>query len=100
MEEALEAALALREEEWPKVIRGVRTRASKEQIDRFNNLRDFRDKVAREIELDPSIIAPKAALEAVAADPSAPVLLPWQRSLLRLQPAQESSSGTAQPNLL
>jgi len=100
MEEALEAALALREEEWPKVIRGVRTRASKEQIDRFNDLRDFRDKVARDIELDPSIIAPKAALEAVAADPSAPVLLPWQRSLLRLQPVQESSSGTAQPNLL
>lgn len=100
MEETLEAALALPESEWPKVIKGVRTRASKEQIDRFNDLRDFRDKVARDIDLDPSIIAPKAALEAVAADPAASVLLPWQRSLLKLPTTQESHRETAQPNLL
>ena len=86
MEEALEAALALPETEWPRVIRGVRVRATKEQVDRFNKLRDHRDKVAKEIGLDPSIMAPKAALEAVAADPTATVLMPWQRSLLGLEP--------------
>ncbi len=96
LEEALEKALALPEEEWPKMIRGIRTRATKEQIDRFNKLRDFRDKIAREIDLDPSIVAPKAALEAVAADPSAGVLLPWQRDLLRL----ESLPEPVQPRLL
>ena len=84
MEETLEAALALPEEEWPKVIRGVRVRSTKEQIDRFNSLRDHRDRVAKDLGLDASIVAPKAALEAVAADPSASMLLPWQRELLGL----------------
>ena len=100
MEETLEAALALPESEWPKVIRGVRTRVSKEQIDRFNHLRDFRDKVARDVDLDPSIIAPKAALEAVAADPSAAILLPWQRVLLKLPASHEKAPEPIQPNLL
>ena len=91
LEETLETALALPEEEWPKVIRGVRIRSTKEQVDRFNQLREHRDKVSREIELDPSIVAPKAALEAVANDPAAAVLLPWQRSLLGLQPLSEGA---------
>ena len=86
MEEALETALAIPEADWPKMIRGVRVRASKDQIDRFNKLRDHRDKVARDLQLDPSILAPKAALEAAAADQNAPVLLPWQRGLLGLPP--------------
>jgi ribonuclease D len=89
MEEALEEALALPESQWPQMIRGVRVRASKEQIDRFNRLRDHRDRIARDLDLDPSILAPKAALEAVAADPAAAVLLPWQRSLLGLSPLTE-----------
>ena len=90
MEETLEAALALPESEWPKMIRGVRVRASKDQIDRFNRLRDHRDKVARDLQLDPSILAPKAALEAAAADPMAVTLLPWHRELLGLPPLPES----------
>jgi len=66
------------------MITGVRIRATKDQIDRFNKLRDFRDKVARDLQLDPSILAPKAALEAAAANAHAAVLLPWQRQLLHL----------------
>jgi ribonuclease D len=89
MEEALSSALSLSESEWPQVIRGVRIRSTKEQVDRFNKLRDHRDKVALEIDLDPSILAPKAALEAVAADAKAPVLMPWQRELLGLEPLPE-----------
>lgn len=84
LDETLDAALALPESEWPQMIRGVRIRATKEQIDRCNKLRDLRDKIARDLQLDPSILAPKAALEAAAADPHAPVLLPWQRELLNL----------------
>jgi ribonuclease D len=98
MDATLEAALALPEEEWPKVIRGVRIRSTKEQIDRFNHLRDHRDKVASQIGLDASIVAPKAALEAVAADPSSPILLPWQRNLLGLKPLADPATR-AQPSL-
>ncbi len=98
MDATLEAALALPEEEWPKVIRGVRIRSTKEQIDRFNHLRDHRDKVASQIGLDASIVAPKAALEAVAADPSSPILLPWQRNLLGLKHLADPATR-AQPSL-
>ena len=89
MEEALSSALSLSESEWPQVIRGVRIRSTKEQVDRFNKLRDHRDKVALQIDLDPSILAPKAALEAVAADAKAPVLMSWQRELLGLEALPE-----------
>ncbi len=91
LEETLEAALALTESEWPKMIRGIRVRASKDQVDRFNKLRDHRDKIARDLQLDPSILAPKAALEAAAADLNAPVLLPWQRELLGLPSLAETT---------
>ena len=95
LEAALEAALALPEEEWPAVLRGPRIRSTKEQVDRFNSLKDRRDKVAAEIGLDASILAPKAALEAVASDQNASQLLPWQRSLLGLAPLAEAASTTA-----
>ena len=95
LEETLQAALALPESEWPKMLKGVRVRATKEQMDRFNKLRDHRDKVARDLGLDASIVAPKAALEAVAADPVAPVLLPWQRGLLGLEPLAETVVAAA-----
>lgn len=90
MKATLKTALELPESEWPEVIRGVRLRSSKEQIDRFNKLRDLRDKVAADLELDPSILAPKAALEAAAGNPEAPVLLPWQRQLLGLPALPET----------
>jgi ribonuclease D len=87
LEEALAEAAALPEDQWPQVIRGVRLRATKQQVDRFNQLREHRDKVARRIDLDPSILAPKAALEAVAYGKEEVPLLPWQRELLGLAEA-------------
>jgi ribonuclease D len=94
MEETLAAALALPESAWPQMIRGVRVRASKDQLDRFNKLRDLRDKVARDLQIDPSILAPKAGLEAVAANPFSALLLPWQRGLLGLPPLPETTEET------
>jgi hypothetical protein len=49
-------------------------------------LRRRRDAVADEHGLDPSFIAPRGALDALAADESrsATLLVPWQRSLLEL----------------
>jgi ribonuclease D len=51
---------------------------------RVEDLRRRRDRSAEELGLEPSFIAPRSALEAIAADESrATVLLvPWQRKLL------------------
>lgn len=95
LEETLEKALALPEGEWPTIVKGVRIRATKQQVDRFNQLREHRDKVAKEIDLDPSIVAPKAALEAVAYGKEEAPLLPWQRELLGLEPVPEPAAVIA-----
>ena len=81
-QEMLEQSLTIPEEEWPKVIPSVRIRATKQELDRFRKFKDVRDYKAREISLDASIIASKAALEAAARDITTPMLLPWQRELL------------------
>jgi ribonuclease D len=49
-------------------------------------LRRRRDAVANEHGLEPSFVAPRGALDAVAADESrsTTLLVPWQRSLLKL----------------
>ena len=92
LEETLQEALALPEEQWPQVIKGVRLRASKQQVDRFNDLREHRDKVAKQVDLDPSIVAPKAALEAVAYGKEEIPLLPWQLELLGLKPTTSTAA--------
>ena len=83
-EEMLAKALSIPEEEWPKPIPRIRLRATKQELDRFRKLKDLRDQVARDIDLDPSIIASKNALESAARDPETSLLLPWQRQLLEL----------------
>ena len=86
-EVVLALALQIPESEWPKIEKVRRKRVSKEQIDRCEQLKKIRDRVAGELRLDPSIIAPRAALEATAADISSNVLMGWQRRLLELPPA-------------
>jgi ribonuclease D len=85
-QEAAQAALELPEAEWPTFVHKPRLRATPEQEQRFRQLRKRRDEVAAKIQLDPSLIAPKAALEALAYDsPDADsFLMPWQRELLGL----------------
>ncbi len=82
--EILEKALAIPEEEWPQEIVFEKVRPTKKELDRFQQLKEWRDRKAKEINLDPSIIASKSALEAIAKDIKAPALLPWQRVLLRI----------------
>ncbi len=80
---AAEAALALPEGEWPVLVRRARTRPTPEEEKRFLELKTKRDAAAAGLKLDPSLIAPKATLEALAADPTAADrLLPWQREIL------------------
>ncbi len=83
-EVVLALALQIPESEWPKIEKIRRKRVSKEQVERCDQLRKIRDRVAGELGLDPSIIAPRAALEATAADISSNVLMSWQRRLLEL----------------
>jgi hypothetical protein len=54
---------------------------------RADQLRKRRDKSAAQLGLEPSFIASRGALEAIATDPSRAtvVLLPWQRELIGME---------------
>ena len=83
---AAEKALQLPESEWPMRRRRHGTRPTREMERAAEELRRRRDAVADEHGLEPSFIAPRGALDALAADESrsTTLLVPWQRSLLEL----------------
>jgi ribonuclease D len=82
--EAARSALAAPESEWPVLRRRFGTRPTAQTMRRAEELRRRRDRSAEELGLEPSFIAPRGTLEAIAANETrAPVLLvPWQRQLL------------------
>jgi ribonuclease D len=82
--EAAERGLKLPEKDWPVRPKRSGTRPSAEVIKRTEKLRHNRDQAAKELHIEASFIAPRAALEAIAADPSRAdaLLVPWQRKLL------------------
>ena len=84
--EAAERGLNLPESEWPVRLRRKGTRPTPAMERAAEALRRRRDAVADEHGLEPSFIAPRGALDAVAADESrsTALLAPWQRSLLEL----------------
>jgi hypothetical protein len=55
-------------------------------IKRIEQLRRNRDHAAKDLQIESSLVAPRATLEAIAADPSRAhaLLVPWQGELLRL----------------
>ena len=79
-----QTALQLPEEELPVSRRRSGTRPTAEVVRRSEELRRRRDRAARELELDPTFVAPRATLEAIAADEAcaATLLVPWQRATL------------------
>jgi len=83
---AAEKALQLPESEWPVRLRRHGKRPTREMERAAEELRRRRDAVADEHGLEPSFIAPRGALDALAADESrsTTLLVPWQRSLLEL----------------
>ncbi|HEY5769117.1 MAG TPA: ribonuclease D [Terrimicrobium sp.] len=80
----LALALHIPEGEWPVPTRSGRRRPSRDQTERFEHLKSTRDKVAAELGLDSSIVAPRSALEAASIDPQTPFLMRWQKHLLDL----------------
>jgi ribonuclease D len=94
--EAAHVALRLPESEWPVPRRRSGTRPSAETVQRAEELRRRRNKSAEELGLEPSFIAPRSTLEAIAADDTrAPALLvPWQRKLLGVSVLGSEESTT------
>src|SRR6266496_3546219 len=82
--EAAGVALATPESEWPVIRRRFGTRPTAETVRRADELRRRRDKSAEELGLEPSFIAPRSTLEAIATDRAraAALLVPWQGQLL------------------
>jgi ribonuclease D len=83
---AAEEALKLPEEELPRRVRRSGSRPTQDMERAAEDLRRRRDVVAQELGLEPSFIAPRAAVESIAADEarSETLLVPWQRDLLKL----------------
>jgi ribonuclease D len=83
-QEAAEHALQLPEEAWPVRRPRLGTRPTFEMRQRTEELRRRRDRGAIQLELEPTVVAPRAALEAVAANEESAeaLLVPWQRKLL------------------
>jgi ribonuclease D len=82
--EAAQNALELPESEWPVLRRRSGTRPTAETVRRTEELRHRRDRSAEELGLEPSFIAPRGTLEAIAADRTRTerLLVQWQRELL------------------
>ena len=83
---AADDALQLDESEWPaRAPFRTRTRLTKDQSKHVAVLRQRRDLAAAELAIDAELIAPRAALERIAAEGNGGMdaLLPWQQQLLR-----------------
>jgi len=84
--EAAERGIQVPEKDWPVRPRRSGTRATAEVVKRIEQLRRNRDHAAKDLQIESSFIAPRATLEAIAADQSRAdaLLVPWQRELLRV----------------
>jgi ribonuclease D len=83
---AAREALDLPESEWPQRRPRADKPRSRDFDQRVEELKRRRDTRAQELELEASFIAPRSALEAIAADETRTdsVLVEWQRELLNI----------------
>jgi ribonuclease D len=78
---ALAAAQAVPESEWPERTRSDRRKRDRDFERKVDILLKAREQTAAKLDIDGSLIAPRAVLEALAAGDAEPaeVLLDWQR---------------------
>jgi hypothetical protein len=81
-----DAAGALPEVDWPERPSGKRRKRDRDFERRVESMIKTREQVAAKLDIEGSLIAPRAVLEALAAGEADPadVLLKWQRSCLNL----------------
>ena len=93
--EAAECGMSLPEKDWPVRSKRLGTRPTAEVIKRTEKLRHDRDHAAKELHIEASFIAPRASLEAIAADSSRAdaLLVPWQRELLRIRENKDQKTA-------
>jgi ribonuclease D len=86
LEIVVDEAMRLPESEWPARIKTIRDRPTDEQERRLEQLKNRRDHVAQELDLDPGVLAPKQALERISREPDSleTMLMRWQRQALGL----------------
>lgn len=84
---ALEEGQAVPDDECPRPLARRGRRASDQDMQRFEKLKQRRDEQAAKLQLDPTLIASKAELMALAqdGDEAAAALMFWQRELLGLK---------------
>ncbi len=83
----LQQALAIPPNAWPVREKTRRPKGNPEFGRNFDRIKARRDAIARDLGLDPSIIAPKAALEQFAGQGDSSSLMNWQCRLLEIPPA-------------
>ena len=83
-QKAISKARAVPAEEMPQRIRGKRRRKDPNFESKLDSLIARRNKIAEELDIDGSLIAPRASLEAIAGahEGAEEQLLNWQRKLL------------------
>ena len=82
---AVRAALTVPPEQFPQKIRHHSQRPTEAEFKRFRDLEKVRNQHAHELQIDPTLIAPKSVLGDLARDwdKHAPELMNWQRELLK-----------------
>lgn len=95
--EAVRAGLAKDPATLPRRSRGRDPRCAPlntRELALQNHLKSARDRVARGLNLDPTLIANRSQLSQIARDPGRldEILLPWQADLLRHEPALKRTS--------
>ena len=83
---AVDQALDLPTEEWPAPPRTVRRRISQSEKLFYEALKALRDKQAKELNIDPTLIASRSTLVRLSLEDGEErkQILPWQRELLNL----------------
>ena len=83
--EAVRAAQTVPPEKFPEIIKHRSQRPTEAEFKRFRELEKVRDHHAHQLQIDPTLIAPKSVLGDLARDwnKHAPELMNWQRELLK-----------------